>query len=70
MRQIRTFAAPAVVHDYAAAQGHVDSGTIMEAFMGEGYEVVHAPAEAQAVLADFGKRSAHCQVLDRGDQPR
>jgi hypothetical protein len=42
----------------------------MEAFMGEGYEVAHAPAEAQAVLADFDKRSAHYQVLDRRDQPR
>lgn len=38
--------------------------------MGEGYEVAHAPAEAQAVLADFDKRSAHYQVLDRRDQPR
>lgn len=59
-----------MVHDYAATQGHADSGTIMEAFMGEGYEVAHAPAEAQAVLADFDKRSAHYQVLDRRDQPR
>jgi hypothetical protein len=25
--------------------------------------------EAQAVLADFDKRSAHYQVLDRRDQP-
>jgi len=41
----------------------------VKAFMGEDYEVAHVPAEAQAVLADSGKRSAHYQVLDRRDQP-
>ena len=47
----------------------MDSGTIIEAFMDEGNEVAHA-AEAQAMPADFGKRSAHYQVLDRCDQRR
>jgi len=32
--------------------------------------VAHVPAEAQAVLADFDKRSAHYQVLDHRAQPR
>ena len=41
----------------------------VKAFMGEDYEVAHVPAEAQAVLADFDRRSAHYQVLDRRDQP-
>jgi heme-degrading monooxygenase HmoA len=39
------------------------------AFMGKDYEVAHVPAEAQAVLADFDKRSAHFEVLDRREQP-
>jgi heme-degrading monooxygenase HmoA len=42
----------------------------VKAFMGEDYEVAHVPAEAQAVLADFDKRSVHYEVLDRRDQPR
>jgi hypothetical protein len=42
----------------------------VKAFMGEDYEAAHVPAEAQAVLADFDKRSAHYEVLDRRDQPR
>jgi heme-degrading monooxygenase HmoA len=47
-----------------------DSLDAVKAFMGEDYEVAHVPAEAQAVLADFDKRSAHYQLLDRRDQPR
>jgi heme-degrading monooxygenase HmoA len=47
-----------------------DSLESVRAFMGEDYEVAHVPAEAQAVLADFDKRSAHYEVLDRRDQPR
>ena len=47
-----------------------DSLTAVRAFMGDDYEVAHVPAEAQAVLADFDRRSAHYQVLDRRDQPR
>jgi hypothetical protein len=46
--------------------GSLDS---VKAFMGEDYEVAHVPVEAQAALADFDKRSAHYQVLDRRDQP-
>jgi heme-degrading monooxygenase HmoA len=46
-----------------------DSLDSVKAFMGEDYEVAHVPVEAQAVLADFDKRSAHYQVLDRRDQP-
>ena len=38
--------------------------------MGDDYEAAHVPAEAQAVLADFDKRSAHYQVLDHRVQPR
>jgi heme-degrading monooxygenase HmoA len=41
----------------------------VKAFMGNDYEVAHVPAEAQAVLADFDKRSAHFEVLDRREQP-
>ena len=47
-----------------------DSLDAVMAFMGEEYEVAHVPAQAQAVLADFDKRAAHYQVLDRRDQPR
>ena len=46
-----------------------DSLDSVKAFTGEDYEVAHVPAQAQAVLADFDKRSAHYQVLDRRDQP-
>ncbi|HEV3293690.1 MAG TPA: hypothetical protein VG123_32320 [Streptosporangiaceae bacterium] len=46
-----------------------DSLDAVKAFMGDDYEVAHVPAEAQAVLADFDKRSAHYQVLDHRDQP-
>jgi heme-degrading monooxygenase HmoA len=38
-------------------------------FMGEDFEVAHVPPQAQAVLSDFDKRSAHYEVLDRRDQP-
>lgn len=41
-----------------------------KAFTGEDYEAAHVPAEAQAVLADFDKRSALYEVFDRRDQPR
>jgi heme-degrading monooxygenase HmoA len=47
-----------------------DSLDAAKAFMGDDYQVAHVPPEAQAVLADFDKRSAHYQVLDRRDQPR
>ena len=47
-----------------------DSLDAVKAFMGDAYEVAHVPAEAQAVLADFDKRSAHYQALDHRDQPR
>jgi heme-degrading monooxygenase HmoA len=47
-----------------------DSLDAVKAFMGEDYDVAHVPAQAQAVLADFDKRSAHYEVLDRRDQPR
>jgi heme-degrading monooxygenase HmoA len=40
----------------------------VKAFMGEDYEVAHVPAEPQAVLVDFDKRSAHYEVLDHRDQ--
>ncbi len=46
-----------------------DTLDAVKAFMGEDYEVAHVPAQAQAVLADFDKRSAHYEVLDRRDQP-
>ena len=46
-----------------------DSLDAVKAFMGDAYEVAHVPAAAQAVLADFDKRAAHYQVLDRRDQP-
>ena len=36
-----------------------DSLDSVKAFMGEDYEVAHVPVEAQAVLADFDKRSVH-----------
>lgn len=39
-------------------------------FMGEDYEAAHVPAQAQAVLTDFDRRSAHYEVLDRREQPR
>lgn len=38
-------------------------------FMGEDYEAAHVPAQAQTVLADFDRRSAHYEVLDRRAQP-
>ena len=47
-----------------------DSLDAVRAFIGDDYEAAHVPAEAQAVLADFDKRAAHYQVLDRRDQPR
>jgi heme-degrading monooxygenase HmoA len=47
-----------------------DSLDSVRAFQGEDYEAAHVPAEAQAVLADFDRRSAHYEVLDRRDQPR
>lgn len=47
-----------------------DSLDSVKAFTGEDYEVAHVPTQAQAVLADFDKRSAHYEVLDRREQPR
>lgn len=41
-----------------------------KAFMGADYETAHVPERAQAVLADFDKRSVHYEVLDRREQPR
>jgi heme-degrading monooxygenase HmoA len=46
-----------------------DSLDAVKAFTGDDHQVAHGPAQAQAVLADFGKRAAHYQVLDRRDQP-
>jgi heme-degrading monooxygenase HmoA len=46
-----------------------DSLDSVKAFMGEDYEVAHVPPEAQAVLSDFDKRSAHYEVLERRQQP-
>jgi hypothetical protein len=45
-----------------------DSLDSVRAFMGDDYEAAHVPASAQAVLADFDRRSAHYEVLDRRDQ--
>jgi heme-degrading monooxygenase HmoA len=42
----------------------------VKAFMGEDYEAAHVPAQAQAVLVDFDRRSAHYEVLDRREQPQ
>jgi heme-degrading monooxygenase HmoA len=42
----------------------------VKAFMGEDYEAAHVPAQAQAVLADFDRRSAHYEVLGRREQPQ
>jgi len=39
-------------------------------FMGEDYGQAHVPPRAQAVLSDFGTRSAHYEVLDRREQLR
>jgi heme-degrading monooxygenase HmoA len=47
-----------------------DSLEAVKAFQGDDYEAAHVPAEARAVLADFDRRSAHYQVLDRRDQQR
>ena len=47
-----------------------DSLDSVRAFMGEDYDLAHVPPEAQAVLADFDRRSAHYEVLDHRDQPR
>ena len=47
-----------------------DSLDAVKAFMADDHEAAHVPAEAQAVLADFDKRSAHYQVLDHRPQPR
>ena len=47
-----------------------DTIDAVKAFMGADYETAHVPAQAQAVLADFDRRSAHYEVLDRREQPR
>jgi len=41
----------------------------MKSFMGEDYEVAHVPPIAQSVLADYDRRAAHYEVLDRRRQP-
>ena len=41
----------------------------VKGFMGEDYETAHVPQQAREVLADFDKRSAHYDVLDRREQP-
>jgi len=46
-----------------------DSLDNVKQFMGADFEMAHVPPQAQAVLRDFDKRSAHYQVLDRRDQP-
>jgi heme-degrading monooxygenase HmoA len=46
-----------------------DSLDSVRAFMDEDYEAAHVPAQAQAVLADFDRRSAHYEVLDHSQQP-
>jgi heme-degrading monooxygenase HmoA len=47
-----------------------DSLDNVRAFMGEDYEAAHVPPQAQAVLADFDRRSAHFDVIDRRQQPQ
>lgn len=47
-----------------------DSLDSMKGFTGEDCEVAHVPPQARAVLADFEKRPAHCEVLDHREQPR
>jgi heme-degrading monooxygenase HmoA len=46
-----------------------DTLDCVKGFMGEDYEAAHVPAQAQAALADFDRRSAHYEVLDRREQP-
>jgi len=46
-----------------------DTIDAVKAFMGADYESAHVPEQAQAVLADFDRRSAHYEVLDRREQP-
>ena len=59
------------VLDCLGSGATVSKGTLdsVRAFMGEDYETAHVPGQAQAVLADFDRRSAHYEVLDRRDQP-
>jgi len=38
-------------------------------FIGEDYEPAHVPPQAQAVLTDFDRRTAHYDVLDHPEQP-
>jgi heme-degrading monooxygenase HmoA len=47
----------------------LDSVESVKAFMGDDYELAHVPPEAQAVLSDFDRRSAHYEVLERRQQP-
>jgi heme-degrading monooxygenase HmoA len=47
-----------------------DTLAAVKGFMGEDYEAAHVPPQAQAVLTDFDRRSAHYEVLDRREQPR
>jgi heme-degrading monooxygenase HmoA len=41
----------------------------VKAFKGEDYQAAQVPAQAQEVLADFDRHSAHYEVLDRREQP-
>ena len=45
-----------------------DSLDAVREFMGEDYEQAHVPEQAQAVLSDFDRHSAHYEVLDRREQ--
>ena len=47
-----------------------DSLDSVRDFMGHDYEVAHVPPQAQAVLSDFDKRSAHYDVLEQTPRPR
>jgi len=38
-------------------------------FIGEDYEPAHVPPQAQAVLTDWDRRTAHYDVLDHREQP-
>jgi hypothetical protein len=46
-----------------------DTLDAVKRLMGEDYEAAHVPPRAQEVLADFDRRSAHYEVLDRREQP-
>ncbi|SDK60188.1 antibiotic biosynthesis monooxygenase [Streptomyces indicus] len=76
-RGIPGFRAIDLIRRERESEGDVEFVTLMwfdsldsvKDFMGEDYEQAHVPAAAQAVLADFDRRSAHFEVLDRRTQP-